>query len=174
MRFSKWSLLALVIFAIPIAGSLGRMGSPERRIPAGYAQGKSAELKSRALRDADVLARTAAELRRLVDSQWKARHAHELSESRRIFDYRSAPWPAPDGNDFYRNQYGLAYRQQMAWNTQRIIARNQEEISRIINDTYWNRQRSLDRINRRFSDYMRGPTSSWGREGHRGGGRREE
>jgi hypothetical protein len=36
------------------------------------------------------------------------------------------------------------------------VSQTAQEISRIQNDTYWARQASQDRINRDFSDYIRG------------------
>ena len=156
MRTPKSGLLALAIFANLVACSPGRAGLSERKAPAEYTHEQSAYLNRRAAADVDIIARTVTEMQRQIRSQrdvWDAR-------------YRPAPYPSPDGNEILWNQYWPAYRQQLAWNTQRIVARSQEEISRIISDTYWNRQRALDRINRRFSESIRGSS-----RGHGGYGR---
>jgi hypothetical protein len=156
MRTPKLGLLALAIFAILAACSPGKAELSERKTPAGYTHEQSAYLNRRTTADADIIARTVTEMRRQIRSQrdvWAA-------------PYWPAPYPYPDWNGILWNQYWLAYRQQLAWNTQRIVARNQEEISRIISDSYWNRQRALDRINRRFSESILGSS-----RGHNGYGR---
>lgn len=48
-------------------------------------------------------------------------------------------------------------RQQMTTaQTSAIVAETHEHVSRIINESYWRRQRAQDRISERFADYIRG------------------
>jgi len=50
------------------------------------------------------------------------------------------------------NPQWAATQQNIAANTSRIVSRTQEEVSRIINDTYWNRQGTMDELSRRRSN----------------------
>jgi hypothetical protein len=57
---------------------------------------------------------------------------------------------------FQINPNWAASQQQMTAQTTAIVSDTNEHVSKIITDSYWSRQRSLDRINRNFSDYIRG------------------
>jgi hypothetical protein len=50
------------------------------------------------------------------------------------------------------NPQWAAMQQGIAANTSRIVARTSEEISKIVNDTYWNRQGVMDELSRRRSN----------------------
>jgi hypothetical protein len=54
------------------------------------------------------------------------------------------------------NPYWLAMQQNVAKNTSGIVSRTQTEISHLISDSYWYRQRSLDEIDRRRSNAILG------------------
>jgi len=56
------------------------------------------------------------------------------------------------------NPQWAASQQQIAVNVSQIVTQTNQEISRIINDSYWARQRTLDDTNRRFSNYILGKT----------------
>jgi hypothetical protein len=54
-------------------------------------------------------------------------------------------------------QWALS-QQHLAANISQIVTQTNQEISRIINDSYWARQRTLDSIHRKFSNYILGVT----------------
>lgn len=54
------------------------------------------------------------------------------------------------------NPAWFGQQQQLTAETSRIVTKTNEEVSRIITDNYWSRQKSQDRTNRNFSDYIRG------------------
>jgi len=56
------------------------------------------------------------------------------------------------------NPHWVASQQQLAANVSQIVTQTNQEISRIINESYWSRQRTLDHIHRRFSNYILGMT----------------
>lgn len=56
------------------------------------------------------------------------------------------------------NPQWVASQQQLTSNVSQIVSQTNQEISRIINDSYWTRQRTMDNINRRFSNYILGKT----------------
>ena len=57
---------------------------------------------------------------------------------------------------FEMNPQWVARQSQTTMDTSQIVHETQEHISHIITDTYWARQRVLDRTNRNFDDYIRG------------------
>jgi len=57
---------------------------------------------------------------------------------------------------FQVNPSWFGQQQQLTAETSRIVTKTNEEVSRIITDNYWSRQKSQDRTNRNFSDYIRG------------------
>ncbi|MFB0565807.1 MAG: hypothetical protein ACETWK_09035 [Candidatus Aminicenantaceae bacterium] len=59
---------------------------------------------------------------------------------------------------FRMNPQWVASQQQLTANVSQIVNQTNQEISRIINDSYWTRQRTLDNIHRRFSNYILGMT----------------
>ena len=56
------------------------------------------------------------------------------------------------------NPHWVASQQQLTANVSQIVAQTNQEISRIINDSYWSRQRTLDDVNRKFSNTILGVT----------------
>jgi len=56
------------------------------------------------------------------------------------------------------NPQWVASQQQLAVNVSQIVTQTNQEISRIIDESYWSRQATLDNINRRFSNYILGVT----------------
>ncbi|MFP4081708.1 MAG: hypothetical protein ACLFVG_03010 [Candidatus Aminicenantes bacterium] len=56
------------------------------------------------------------------------------------------------------NPRWAASQQQLTANVSQIVTRTNQEISRIINDSYWARQRTMDDIHRRFSNMILGVT----------------
>lgn len=56
------------------------------------------------------------------------------------------------------NPRWVASQQQLGANVSQIVTQTNQEISRIINKSYWSRQQTLDNINRRFSNYILGMT----------------
>lgn len=54
------------------------------------------------------------------------------------------------------NPQWAAMQQQITANTSRIVSRTHAEISRMIDDTYWNRQKVMDEIDRRRSNAILG------------------
>ncbi len=56
------------------------------------------------------------------------------------------------------NPRWLSSQQQLAGNVSQIVSQTSQEISNIINDSYWSRQSVLDNTNRRFSNYILGVT----------------
>lgn len=56
------------------------------------------------------------------------------------------------------NPQWVAAQQQLTANVSQIVTQTNQEISRIINDSYWSRQKTLDKINRRFSNMILGVT----------------
>jgi len=56
------------------------------------------------------------------------------------------------------NPQWVASQQQLAANVSKIVIQTNQEISKIINDSYWARQKTLDGIHRRFSNYILGVT----------------
>jgi len=56
------------------------------------------------------------------------------------------------------NPQWLASQKQLTANVSQIVAQTNQEISRIINDSYWSRQRTLDDVNRKFSNMILGVT----------------
>lgn len=56
------------------------------------------------------------------------------------------------------NPQWVASQQQLAANVSQIVTQTNQEISRIINDSYWTRQRVMDDISRKFSNYILGTT----------------
>ncbi|MCJ7582798.1 MAG: hypothetical protein MUP98_19955 [Candidatus Aminicenantes bacterium] len=56
------------------------------------------------------------------------------------------------------NPQWVASQQQIAANVSQIVTRTNQEISNIINESYWTRQNTLDHIHRRFSNYILGVT----------------
>jgi hypothetical protein len=56
------------------------------------------------------------------------------------------------------NPQWVASQQQLTANVSHIVTRTNQEICRIINDSYWTRQRVMDDINRKFSNYILGLT----------------
>ncbi len=57
---------------------------------------------------------------------------------------------------FRVNPAWFGQQQQMTAETSRIVSKTNEEVSRIITDNYWSRQKVQDRTNRNFSGYIRG------------------
>ena len=57
---------------------------------------------------------------------------------------------------FQVNSAWFNRQQQTTAETSRIVSKTNEEVSRIITDNYWSRQKSQDRTSRDFSDYIRG------------------
>jgi hypothetical protein len=60
------------------------------------------------------------------------------------------------GNTFRINPQWMAASLRHTAEVSRIVTETNAQISQIISDSYWSRQRSLDRTNRKFSDYIRG------------------
>jgi len=56
------------------------------------------------------------------------------------------------------NPQWAASQQQVAANVSQIVTQTSQEISRIIDDSYWNRQAVLDDVHRKFSNYILGVT----------------
>ncbi len=56
------------------------------------------------------------------------------------------------------NPFWLASQQFLTAQVSRIVTQTSREISRIIDQSYWMRQKTLDDINRRFSNYILGVT----------------
>jgi len=56
------------------------------------------------------------------------------------------------------NPQWAASQQQLAANVSQIVTQTGQEISRIIDESYWNRQAVLDDVSRRFSNYILGVT----------------
>lgn len=56
------------------------------------------------------------------------------------------------------NPHWVASQQQLTAYVSQIVTQTNQEISRIIDESYWSRQRTLDNINRRFSNYILGMT----------------
>lgn len=54
------------------------------------------------------------------------------------------------------NPQWFAAQQQTIAQTTRIVAQTNDYVSRVITDSYWSRQKTLDRVNQNFSDYIRG------------------
>ncbi len=50
----------------------------------------------------------------------------------------------------------FAQQQQTTAQTSQIVTETNQRVSKIINDSYWSRQRALDRTNQNFSDHIRG------------------
>jgi hypothetical protein len=60
------------------------------------------------------------------------------------------------GRTFRVNPQWMAASLRHTAEVSRIVTETNAQISKIISDSYWSRQRSQDRINRKFSDYIRG------------------
>jgi len=56
------------------------------------------------------------------------------------------------------NPQWVASQQQIAINVSQIVSQTNQEICRIINDSYWNRQKIMDKIYRKFSNAILGQT----------------
>lgn len=56
------------------------------------------------------------------------------------------------------NPHWVASQQQLAANVSQIVTQTNQEISRIIDESYWSRQKTLDNTHRRFSNYILGMT----------------
>ena len=56
------------------------------------------------------------------------------------------------------NPTWVAGQQQLAANVSQIVTQTNQEISRIIDESYWTRQAVLDNVNRKFSNYILGVT----------------
>jgi len=56
------------------------------------------------------------------------------------------------------NPQWVASQQQLTANVSQIVTQTNQEISRIIDESYWNRQTVLDETSRRFSNYILGVT----------------
>jgi hypothetical protein len=56
------------------------------------------------------------------------------------------------------NPTWVAGQQQLAANVSQIVTQTNQEISRIIDESYWSRQAVLDDVNRKFSNYILGVT----------------
>ena len=56
------------------------------------------------------------------------------------------------------NPQWVSSQQQLAANVSQIVAQTNQEISDIINNSYWARQRTLDNIHRKFSNTILGIT----------------
>lgn len=56
------------------------------------------------------------------------------------------------------NPHWVASQQQLAANVSQIVTQTNQEISRIIDESYWSRQKTLDNIHRKFSNYILGVT----------------
>jgi hypothetical protein len=54
------------------------------------------------------------------------------------------------------NPQWVASQQQLTANVSQIVTHTNQEISNIINNSYWARQNTMDNINRRFSNYILG------------------
>jgi hypothetical protein len=59
---------------------------------------------------------------------------------------------------FRMNPAWAASQQQLAGNVSQIVTQTNQEISRIIDESYWTRQTTLGDINRKFSNYILGVT----------------
>ncbi len=57
---------------------------------------------------------------------------------------------------FQMNSAWYRQQQQTTAEVSRIVSQTNEEVSRIITDNYWSRQKSQDRTNQNYSDYIRG------------------
>jgi len=57
---------------------------------------------------------------------------------------------------FQMNSSWVGQQQQTTAQTSQIVRETNEQVSRIISDTYWSRQKAQDRTNRNFDDYIRG------------------
>lgn len=77
-----------------------------------------------------------------------------------LYGYRAAPDQAPLGQSvlqhmvrtFQVNPQWAAMQQNISANVSKIVSRTNEEVCKIINDTYWSRQETLDEIGRRRSN----------------------
>jgi hypothetical protein len=56
------------------------------------------------------------------------------------------------------NPQWVSSQQQLAGNVSQIVSQTNHEISKIISDSYWHRQATLDNVNRKFSNYILGAT----------------
>lgn len=56
------------------------------------------------------------------------------------------------------NPRWVASQQQLAVNVSQIVTQTNQEISRIIDESYWSRQVTLDNVHRKFSNYILGVT----------------
>jgi hypothetical protein len=56
------------------------------------------------------------------------------------------------------NPQWVASQQQLTANVSQIVTQTNQEISKIIDDSYWTRQGAMDNINRKFSNYILGVT----------------
>jgi len=59
---------------------------------------------------------------------------------------------------FRMNLQWMASQQQLTANVSQIVTQTNQQISKIINDSYWTRQAAMDDVNRKFSNYILGVT----------------